>query len=66
MAWICNKASALSIETLLMVIHMKMWKETTMERPQTPKNGASHSKIKESEGYGEESDVETLSLFGNC
>ena len=32
-------------------------KETTMERPQTPKNGASPSKIKDSEGNGDESDV---------
>ena len=57
MTWICNKASSPSIATPLMVIHKKIWKETTMERSQTPKNGASHSKIKDSEGYGEESDV---------
>ena len=62
MVLICSKPSAPSIVAPLMVIHKKMWKETTMERPQTPRNGASHSRIEEREGYGEETDVQILSL----
>ena len=62
MVRICSKLSAPGIAAPLMVIHTKMWKETTMERPQTPRNGAYHSRIEEREGYGEETDVQTFSL----